>query len=422
MKPRRHGAKRLPCHRASLIALALAAAAVCLQAQTVGRPRIVVVGDIHGAYDNLTEILKRADLIDDTGRWTGGNAILVQLGDIMDRGAGVRRVLDFFIATEARARNAGGQVINLLGNHEVMNLLGETRDVTPEIFASFADAQSEARRETAYTAYEKLASARVATRPKAAATYRKTREEWMAAHPPGFVEYREALSTRGEYGRWLRSRPIVVMIGDTIFMHAGVNPDQGPNKLDDLNTRVRDELKRYDASFQRLIDRKVALPFFTLQEVLDLASAEIEAANAVIAAARNEGKEPDLSAFDATVLQDVQQIVQMGSWSALAPDGPMWFRGYAYWDSNTSNAEKIDRLFAKYRAAHIVVGHTPLKSGTVTPRFGGRVYLIDTGMLNSYYEGGQGSALEIDSGQFVAIYKDKKVALGGAAGPGGQQE
>jgi hypothetical protein len=334
----------------------------------------------------------------------------------------VRRVLDFFMALEPRARNAGGQVINLLGNHEVMNLLGETRDVTPEIFASFADAQSEARRETAYKAYERLASARVAARPKAAATYRKTREEWMAAHPPGFVEYREALSPRGEYGRWLRSKPIVAMIGDTVFMHAGMNPDQRPDKLEDLNTRLRDEIRRYDVSFQRLIDRKVALPFFTLQEVLDLASAELAAANAVITAAHSEGMEPDLSAFDITLLKEAQQIVQMGSWSAMAPDGPLWFRGYAYWDSNTPNAEKIDKLFARYGAAHIVVGHTPLKSGTVTARFGGRVYLVDTGMLNSYYEGGQPSALEIDNGQFVAIYKDKKVALGGGTGPGGRQE
>lgn len=409
-------------NRAVLIALVLAAATASPLAQTAGRPRIVVIGDIHGAYDNLTEILRRANLIDDTGRWTGGNATLVQLGDILDRGAGVRRVMDFFMSIEARARNAGGQVITLLGNHEVMNLLGETRDVTPEIFASFADALSEARREAAYAAYEKLASSRVAARPKAAATYRKTREEWMAAHPPGFVEYREALSPRGEYGRWLRSKPIAAMIGDTIFMHAGMNPDQEPAKLEDLNTRLRDEIKRYDASFQRLIDRKMALPSFTLQEVLDLASAELEAANAVIAAARDSGKEPDLSAFDITVLQESQQIVQMGSWSALAPDGPLWFRGYAYWDSNTANAQKIDKLFARYRAAHIVVGHTPLKSGAVTARFGGRVYLVDTGMLNSYYEGGQPSALEIDNGQFAAIYKDKKVALGGGTGPGGRQE
>ncbi len=104
-------------------------------------------------------------------------------------------------------------------------------------------------------------------------------------------------------------------------------------------------------------------------------------------------------------------MVRLGSWSALAPEGPLWFRGYATWDSNTPNAERIDKLFAKYKAAHIVVGHTPIKGGVITPRFGDRVFLIDTGMLTSYYPGGQPSALEIADGQYTAIYLDRRVAL-----------
>jgi hypothetical protein len=206
---------------------------------------------------------------------------------------------------------------------------------------------------------------------------------------------------------------MALMIGDTIFMHAGVNPDDGPDRLDDLNARLRDEIRRYDALFQRLVDHKVALPFFTLQEVLELSNAEIEAASAIVTAAREKDSEPDLSSFDPVVLQDVQQVAQLGSWMALAGEGPLWFRGYAYWDSNPENAARIDKLFAKYGARHIVVGHTPLKGGTVVERFGGRVFLIDTGMLNNYYQGGQASALEVDGGQFVAIYRDKKMALGG---------
>lgn len=407
--------RRLPC--LVVAAWLVVALAVSPLAQTGARSRIVAIGDIHGAYDNLVEILKRADLIDDTRRWTGRNATLVQLGDFMDRGPSVRRVMDLFIALEAQSRNAGGRVVNLLGNHEVMNLLGETRDVPPEVFASFADAGSEARRETAYTAYAKLASARAAVLPTAPAVYRQSREAWMAAHPPGFIEYREALSPRAEYGRWLRSKSIVTMIGDTIFMHAGVRPDEGPAKLDDLNTRLRDEIRRFDASFQRLVDRKVALPFFTLQEILELSGAEIDAANAVLNAARENSRDPDLSSFDTAVLQEAQQMVRLGSWSALAPEGPLWFRGYATWDSNTPNAERIDRLFARYKAAHIVVGHTPIKDGVITPRFGERVFLIDTGMLTSYYPGGQPSALEIADGQYAAIYLDRKVALTGGNSP-----
>ena len=44
---------------------------------------------------------------------------------------------------EPQARSAGGRAFALLGNHEVMNLIGDTRDVTREIFATFATADSE---------------------------------------------------------------------------------------------------------------------------------------------------------------------------------------------------------------------------------------------------------------------------------------
>jgi hypothetical protein len=44
----------------------------------------------------------------------------------------------------------------VLGNHEVMNLIGDTRDATPEILATFADAQSESRRQAAWEQHAKL--------------------------------------------------------------------------------------------------------------------------------------------------------------------------------------------------------------------------------------------------------------------------
>ena len=63
------------------------------------------------------------------------------------------------MALEPQAKDAGGRAFALLGNHEVMNLIGETRDVTREIFATFADANSEKRRQQAWEDYAKLAAA-----------------------------------------------------------------------------------------------------------------------------------------------------------------------------------------------------------------------------------------------------------------------
>src|SRR5215207_8409564 len=48
--------------------------------------RIVAVGDVHGAYDRLLEILRAAAVIDTRNRWIGGRTHLVQTGDVLDRG------------------------------------------------------------------------------------------------------------------------------------------------------------------------------------------------------------------------------------------------------------------------------------------------------------------------------------------------
>ena len=55
------------------------------------------------------------------------------------------------------------------------------------------------------------------------------------------------------------------------------------------------------------------------------------------------------------------------------------------------------------------------------PRFGNKVFLIDTGMLSSYYPGGRPSALEIcGDAKFIAVYLDQQVVLLDSAGPSPQ--
>src|SRR5215210_5750746 len=121
--------------------------------------RVVAIGDIHGAFDEFKRILKAAGLADGSGRWTGGKTALLQTGDYMDRGTGTRAVLDLLIALEPQAKSAGGRAFAVLGNHEVMNLIGDTRDATPEIFATFADARSVERQRAAWSAYARLGPA-----------------------------------------------------------------------------------------------------------------------------------------------------------------------------------------------------------------------------------------------------------------------
>ncbi|MGH6729344.1 MAG: hypothetical protein ACREBK_04255, partial [Sphingomicrobium sp.] len=48
--------------------------------------RIVAVGDLHGDFQAWTDIARDAGVADRNGHWSGGSTILVQLGDITDRG------------------------------------------------------------------------------------------------------------------------------------------------------------------------------------------------------------------------------------------------------------------------------------------------------------------------------------------------
>jgi hypothetical protein len=369
-------------------------------------PRLLAIGDIHGSYDGLTAILRSARLVDASLAWSGGRAVLVQTGDYTDRGSDVRNVMDLLMRIEREAKAAGGQVLTLLGNHEVMNLIGDWRDVTPEICSSFATAKSSARLEDVWKQYERLARTRApGTSP---AVYNKTREAWLAAHPPGCLEYREAMSPSGVYGKWLREKSIAGQVGDSLFMHAGINPSRpAPRSIAEVNDRARAEIRRIDTQRQRLVASRLALPSFTLQEMLDVSVDQLKTATDALAAAKAAGNEPP--PIDLPLLREAQEMMSIGTWSLLDPEGPLWFRGYALAAEDTTGAQ-VTSFLDQMKVARIVVGHTPTPERRIVARYAGRVFVIDTGMLASYYKGNP-SALELLPGRAKAIYPDTEVDL-----------
>src|SRR5689334_1922490 len=52
---------------------------------------VVAVGDIHGAFDNFVAILRSAQVIDNRNKWIGRRTVLVQTGDVLDRGPDSRK-------------------------------------------------------------------------------------------------------------------------------------------------------------------------------------------------------------------------------------------------------------------------------------------------------------------------------------------
>jgi calcineurin-like phosphoesterase family protein len=355
--------------------------------------RIVAIGDVHGAAEGLTATLVRAGLIDAKQRWTGGKTTFVQTGDLMDRGPGVRAALDLLMALEPQADAAGGRVQVVLGNHEVMNLIADTRDATPEIFRSFADGDSESRRERAFQAASRITPG--AGLDKAA---------WLAAHPIGYVEYRDALKPNGRYGRWLRSKPILTEIDGIVFMHAGVNAEFSTESLDDISRRARRELAAWDEGVRWLEQQKLVLPFSTIVDIVEAARAQLTQFSAY-------QKEGTLTEDHIRAARLLLPLTEVGASSLLHPEGPLWFRGFSAW-TDEEGALRMTALLQKHRVTRFVTGHTPQPSGRITKRFGGALFLIDTGMLGGkFYPGGRASALEIVGNTVKAIYEDKVESL-----------
>jgi hypothetical protein len=386
-----------------------AAVLLCSTLAAQAPARIVAIGDIHGSIEGLSSILQSSGLVDNNHKWIGGRSQLIQTGDYTDRGEGTRAVLDLLMAIEPQARSAGGRASILLGNHEVMNLIGETRDVTREIYATFADANSERRRQQAWEDYARLAAAKAGKGEPVPAVYAQTREAWMTTHPPGYAEYKEAMSPRGKYGAWLRGKPILTVVDGTIFMHAGISPAKAPERLEDLNAQVKDEIRRLDRFVDRLIDMKLATREFTLNEILQVAANEIGLANARIAAAKAGGKEPERGSLNVPFLLEAQEILKVDSWVVVHPEGALWYRGLAT-EKDDPAGGPFAALLTKYGAKRFVTGHTPQQTRSITTRFGGRAVLIDTGMLTSVYKG-RASALEITGDRLTAIYEDGRLTV-----------
>jgi calcineurin-like phosphoesterase family protein len=360
---------------------------------------VIAIGDVHGDFDDFTALLQHIGLIDKQNHWAGGKTTLVQVGDLLDRGPKPREVMDLLMALEKEAPQVGGRAVSLLGNHEMMNIMGDLRYVTTENYASFADAKSEDRRRSAYKDYVQWRESHAALLAELPQPLELTEAEWMARHPSGFIEQREAYSPQGNYGKWLRGHSALAQINNVIFLHGGISPILASMKLDAINSHIRDEIRVFDSCKQSMLDERLILPFFNLQEIAAVAQAEITV--------QKKSKVQSNPELEARLLQ----FMQFPNWLSVRVDGPLWFRGYDQWNEQ-EGISQVDKILQSFKADHLVTGHTVQKEGRIRSRFEGKVFLIDTGMLSSYYPGGKPSALKIqDNGKFTAEYMDQEVVL-----------
>jgi hypothetical protein len=175
-----------------------------------GADRIVAIGDLHGDLAVTKKVLRLVGAIDRKGRWAGGKMVLVQTGDQIDRGDGDRAIIDLFRRLRKEARKAGGRVIPLNGNHEILNVRGRfSTYVTPGAFRAFRtvpDLRLDRKRVQKYPEPQRARAA--------------------------------ALLPGGPYARILSTRPVVAVVGRNVFVHGGVLPKHVRLGLAEINRQT----------------------------------------------------------------------------------------------------------------------------------------------------------------------------------------
>jgi hypothetical protein len=396
-------------------------------AQKPAENRVVAIADIHGDLAAFTAMLQKAGLVDAANRWVAQDTTLVQTGDAIDRGPHSREVLDLLMELEKQASKKRSQVILLLGNHEVMNLTGDLRYVTPAEYGAFANANSEKRRTAAWKQFVnwKKARARALGQPEPVLGEQPD-PAWLEAHPLGYFEHRDAYSPQGKYGKWLRPHDTVARVGTTLFVHGGISPNLPLDTIPEINERIRAEVRLFDSYVRSLTQQGLILPFLGMVEMHTAVNEELQAVQVALQAkatqAAAEGKIYEPSRREKEQVEFLSKFLGFPTWFAMHQDGPLWFRGYARW-TEEEGPGLAEKLLAKFGVQSIVVGHSSLRSGRAWARFGGKIFLIDTGMLSTYYEGGRASALEIVGQTFTALYMDQRTVLHPAgAVPAGNKE
>lgn len=142
--------------------------------------KMFILSDIEGNFRAFRRLLMSNNVIDSNYDWVFGDGHLVLIGDFFDRGAHVAETLWLIYSLEEKAKAAGGYVHFILGNHEIMNLNGDTRYVNKKYFENAL----------------------------------LMKESYIGLY-----------NEKSELGKWLRTKNIAEKVGNILFIHAGISPE-----------------------------------------------------------------------------------------------------------------------------------------------------------------------------------------------------
>ena len=390
---------------ACILAAAISIVGIPAPAGAQEAPHVVVIGEVQGASNTVTSLLKHLQLIDGDAHWSGGASVLVQTGDLMDKGENIRETLDLFMRLQEEAEAAGGRVVVLMGNHEALNVLGELRDVNYMTYQTFANSDSEKRQIEYYEQYVAWRTHRAKATSSTFAADDNFKTEWLAAHPLGWVEYMESMRPEGVYGKWLRTLPVAVVIDDALFVHAGISPDMNGTTVEQMNQQAAEEIATFDAGREFMVAEGLALPLSTAREMVEVVNQEIAFVNNIPERKRTRrNKRVD------TGLK-IQHLGRWGTWSVLAEDGPLWFCGPAKWNED-EHRDEMAEILDNLGVERLVSGQSDGPEHLIRTRFDDRVVLTSVDMSDDQWAGGGNpAALDIQAGSYSVVTLQGREAL-----------
>ncbi|MEY2854547.1 MAG: hypothetical protein RL030_1679, partial [Pseudomonadota bacterium] len=338
-----------------------------------GIERVIAFADVHGDYEALQTLLRESGVMDVQDRWAAGRTQVVSLGDLLDRGAGSRKVMDLLMRLQQEAAQAGGGLQVVLGNHEAMNLLGDLRYVDAAEMAAYVDLEPAGARDAARAAWSQACAAPC--------------ESFDTHFAPGWFGHRAAFAPDGRYGRWLLALPVAIRVNDALFLHGGVGPVLQGMNLAALNLRYRTALTEYLGLASQLTQAGLVRAEDPFQDRSRLAAERLAAAGDKAP----PGQQELLRRFSAASENPL-----------LSEDGPNWYRGEALCNE-ASEADVLEPMLRQFGVKRLVIGHTPTRNLRVVTRFDGRVTKLDTGMNRAAYRG-RGSALILAGGAAQVRY------------------
>lgn len=245
--------------------------------------KLLVISDPHANFDCFYSVLKANGVINDKYEWTYGNGHLMIIGDIFDRGNDVLPIFWLTYKLDQEARNAGGAVHFLLGNHESMILRGDLR-------------------------------------------YMK--EKYAALSTYVRLDYSKFFGPDTELGRWLAAANSIQIIGNDLFVHAGLA--------------------------KGFYNRNYAIPYVN----------EVMSQGLFL---NKEGRE--------ALSEDSKYLYSSAS---NTPDGPgiLWYRGMVGYEKHEPlDADVLDLILQRYRVNRIIVGHTIFDD--ITTFYDGKVIAVN---------------------------------------------